>query len=46
MQEINVHEFSETLIETYRRYLFTTNLVADSEHEPETSLIGDQRPSA
>lgn len=31
MSEINVHEFSKDLIETYRRYLFTTNLLADSE---------------
>ena len=31
MQEINVHEFAENLISTYRRYLYTTNMVADSE---------------
>ncbi|MCU1267562.1 MAG: box helicase [Acidobacteria bacterium] len=33
MREINVHQFSSALIDTYRRYLFTTNMVADSEPE-------------
>ncbi|HEX8494415.1 MAG TPA: DEAD/DEAH box helicase [Pyrinomonadaceae bacterium] len=33
MSEIKVHEFSERLVETYRRYLFTTNLICDSEPE-------------
>lgn len=33
MNEINVHEFSESLIETYRRYLYTFNLISDSEPE-------------
>jgi ATP-dependent helicase YprA (DUF1998 family) len=31
MQEINVHQFAENLISTYRRYLYTTNMVPDSE---------------
>ena len=33
MREIKVNEFSERLVETYRRYLFTTNLICDSEPE-------------
>jgi ATP-dependent helicase YprA (DUF1998 family) len=30
-REINVHELTERLTSTFRRYLYTTNLVADSE---------------
>lgn len=33
MQEVNIHEFAENLIATYRRYLFTSNQIADSEPE-------------
>ncbi len=33
MSEIKFHEFSSQLVETYRRYLFTTNLISDSEPE-------------
>jgi Lhr-like helicase len=32
-QEINVHELSERLTATFKRYLYTTNLVSDSEPE-------------
>lgn len=31
MKEINVHEFSNGLNDTFRRYLATTNLIADTE---------------
>src|SRR5262245_47635465 len=31
MREIDFHEFTDSLTGTFRRYLFTTNLVADSE---------------
>lgn len=31
MKEINVHEFSNGLYDTFRRYLATTNLIADTE---------------
>ena len=33
MREINVYDFSENLVSTFRRYLFTFNLIADSEPE-------------
>jgi superfamily II DNA/RNA helicase len=33
MHEINTHQFSRSLVDTYRRYLFTSNMVADSEPE-------------
>lgn len=33
MSEINVHELSERLTSTFRSYLYTTNLVSDSEPE-------------
>src|SRR5258706_13576959 len=33
MREINIRDFSENLIATFRRYLFTSNLIADSEPE-------------
>jgi superfamily II DNA/RNA helicase len=31
MREIDFHEFTDSLTATFRRYLYTTNLVADSE---------------
>src|SRR5438552_595364 len=33
MREINIQQFSENLISTYRRYLYTTNFISDSEPE-------------
>ncbi len=38
MREINVHQFSSTLVERYRRYLFTANMVADSEPELRSAI--------
>src|SRR6266566_851426 len=38
MHEINVHQFSNTLVERYRRYLYTTNMVADSEPELRSAI--------
>jgi ATP-dependent helicase YprA (DUF1998 family) len=40
MREINVHKFAETLRTTFQRYLFTTNLVADSEPELRQAVWG------
>src|SRR5262249_4253216 len=33
MREVNLHHFEKTLTATFRRYLFTKNLVADNEPE-------------
>jgi len=41
MREINAYEFENNVTATFRRYLFTTNLVSDAEPELREAILGE-----